>query len=48
MLLIHSSLSSVWLTNIPFLLFVKQGMLNVDTGDGALSSKWNQKLLEFL
>lgn len=48
MLLIHSVLSSIWLTNIHFLLFVKQGMLKVDTGDGAVSSKWSQKLLELL
>lgn len=47
MLLIYSALSSVWLSNIWVLLFVKQEILNGDTGDGALSSKWNQKLLYF-
>lgn len=47
MLLIYSALFSVWLSNICFLLFVKQEILNGDTGDGALSFKWNLKLLYF-
>lgn len=47
MLLIYSTLFSVWLSNIFFLLFVEQEILNGDTGDGALSPKWNLKLLYF-
>lgn len=40
--------SSLLSPNISVLQFAKQGMLNGDTGEGALSSKWNQEFLELL